>query len=148
MSRPLDRPADDTGRVERLPRRGFLALSAVGAVATASLRPWRSLVEVRTPTLPVRLAGLVRDQQSAAEVGAAYLAGAPAERSTRVLVHHLRAAIEPAGAVPDRDRALRLVLDAAVRRDFELGATCRVDGWVLSLTEARLAALTAVSRGR
>lgn len=130
-------------------RRGFLALSAAaGVLVVAPLRPWRALVEVRTPPLALRLARLLHDQRGAAEVGAAYLARVPGERSGRVLVRHLRAALEPAGGVPDRDRDLRVVLDAAVRRDFEVGAVCRVDGWVLSLTEARLAALTAVSRGR
>ncbi len=132
-----------------LRRRGFLGLAAAaGAVAAVPLRPWRALVAVRTPPLAVRLARLLDDRGAAAEVGAAYLATAPGERSGRVLVRHLRTALAPAGAVPGHDRDLRVLLDAAVRHDFEVGAVCRVDGWVLSRTEARLAALTAVTRAR
>ncbi len=37
--------------------------------------------------------------------------------------------------------ALLAVLQRQVRRDFELGRTIEVDGWILSVTEARLCAL-------
>ncbi len=36
-------------------------------------------------------------------------------------------------------------LHRQVRRDFELGRTVEVDGWILSITEARLSALVSLS---
>ena len=37
---------------------------------------------------------------------------------------------------------LRAELTALIRRDFEVGRTLEVEGWILSLTEARLAAIS------
>lgn len=127
-------------------RRGFLALAAAaGAAAGLPLRPWRSLVEVRSRPLAARLAGVLHDTDGARAVGRAYLAAAPAEASVDVLVDRLRATLGADTALPVRDTALRTLLGAQVRRDFVTGDTCRVDGWVLSLTEARLSALTALA---
>ena len=123
-------------------RRGFLALAVA---ALLPLQGWRALVEVRRAPLAARLGRVLRDRDSACVVGAAYLAHVPAEAAPALLVAHLRAGL--GDVVPPRDAALRVVLEARVRRDFVEGATCRLDGWVLSRTEARLAALTALRLG-
>jgi hypothetical protein len=55
---------------------------------------------------------------------------------------------EPAGAT-GADAFHRLESEAgAVRRDFEKGDVISVDGWRLSSTEARMAALVALERRR
>ncbi len=44
---------------------------------------------------------------------------------------------------PESSRRLRGLISMRVRRDFERGRTVLVDGWVLSITEVRFAALSA-----
>jgi hypothetical protein len=126
-------------------RRSFLALAgAAGAVVVGVARPWRSLVEVRPPTLESALLSVLSDRAAAAAVGAAYLAVTPAEADRLLLLNRLAAALNVVASLPDA-AALRARVAARVGQDFAAGATCSVDGWVLSRTEARLDALAAVS---
>jgi hypothetical protein len=98
----------------------------------------------RRPVDGARLAGLLHHQASARIVGQEYLRVMPEEASERVLTSHLvRAAT--VGSMPlDRatDRELRQLMARAATQDFRDGRTTRLDGWVVSLTEARLCALT------
>lgn len=73
-----------------------------------------------------------------AAVGEAYLATAPGERDEAVL----RAALPPHGA--DDPEAALAELAPAIAEDFATGRTVVLDGWLLSLTEARVAALAAL----
>lgn len=80
------------------------------------------------------LASLLPHAASAAAVGARYLRDHPEERD---------AALPLASAPPREPRAqarLRRQLRRESARDFQRGAVVRVDGWVLSRTEARLCA--------
>lgn len=132
----------------RATRREFLALSA-GAGMTALLvafRPWRALVEMpASQSLPeARLAGLFRDPDSARRVGREYLRNAPDEASTARLVSAIAVGL-PGGVAGLRDISdadLRELLSKRMVEDFDLGRTAELQGWVLSLTEARLCALT------
>jgi hypothetical protein len=129
-----------------LRRRSFLALAGTaGAVVLGAAQPWRSLVAVRPRTLATALLAVLADPRSAAVVGAAYLAVTPAEADREVLLTRLASALRLGRTVPETG-ALRARLAARVERDFATGATCSVDGWVLSRTEARLGALAAVAR--
>ena len=118
-------------------RREFLRLSALGAAALATLGCGRSGETNDVALARTGLLGALGDGQVRA-IGAHYRAMTPAERDAPAL----RDAIQ-------RSRPLRARLfgrwgpsvDALVRDDFSHGRTIVVDGWVLSVTEARQCAL-------
>jgi hypothetical protein len=72
-------------------------------------------------------------------IGCAYLAEHPEERDRKRLLRELD--LDVAGAETSR---LREMLVQRQLRDFAFGRVVRVDGWILSETEARLCALAAV----
>ena len=116
-------------------RRRFLQLTALGIAATvadsACARGAESDSAVDRPQL---LAMLGPDRVR--ELGTHYRAATPSENSATAL----RAAISNA-----REPRLPLLgkqsLDDQIHDDFAAGRTVVVDGWVLSVTEARQAAL-------
>jgi len=63
-----------------------------------------------------------------------YLQGHPDERNLKVLERELLKSLSKVGASKDPKRAIK----EAVSRDFNLGDTVSLDGWVLSRTEVRL----------
>jgi hypothetical protein len=74
-----------------------------------------------------------------ANVGHAYLKVAPGEANVRKLERTL--------SLPAKNPVDHLAsLERAVRDDFANGRTVRVSGWYLSVTEARAAALVALTR--
>ncbi len=84
----------------------------------------------------------LRCGRSAAIVGKCYVSSHPEERSLRRLTRELRADLD---RVDWRDPgALRSAVSERVRRDFAEGRTVLVRGWLLSRTEARIAALYAL----
>ncbi|HEX6142694.1 MAG TPA: hypothetical protein VFZ01_08255 [Geminicoccaceae bacterium] len=99
---------------------------------------------------PARLPGArdlvrtLRHRASAARVGAAYLAGHDGEQDVERLVAALNRGLDDRS--PER-RRLRAALDRRIRADFAESETVRVQGWVLSRTEARLCALAALESG-
>lgn len=116
-----------------LDRRHFLQLSALGIVGT--------LVDIGCSTQrdrpldqPYLIATLGPDRVRG--LGAHYRAQTPAENNADAL----RAAI--AG---DRKRFFADPLDKMIQNDFANGRVVIVDGWVLSHTEARQAALFSLS---
>ena len=92
-----------------------------------------------------RLRRLSRDPWSAREIGRSYAETARApltpDALAALLLRDLRLAETDCVRLPER-RLSRMV-EAHVRADFAAGRTAEVDGWILSLTEARLAALWA-----
>jgi hypothetical protein len=127
-------------------RRRFLlgACAAAIPVALAPLKPWRAIVEVagaRTPA--ARLAGLLAHGDSARHLGRAALGALPGATTAPALATAVLAGL-PGGAAraaAASDDDLRGLIAARVREDFDSGQTVRVDGWLLSCTEARLCAL-------
>jgi hypothetical protein len=123
----------------RLTRRGFLAGLVAGVVGAAlGLRLYWS--GARTPAGAERLASTLPHTDSAVRLGRRYLEGAPGESDAARLVALI-------GTMPsdgESDAALRERLQARIRQDFIDGATVAVDGWLLSLTEARLCALVSL----
>jgi hypothetical protein len=98
------------------------------------------------PPLAARLAALFSAPESAAILGRAYLAEAPAEADPDGLVARIlpeSSARELAALDGERLRAL---VAERQRGDFAAGRTFVLDGWVLSRTELRLCALAALSR--
>jgi hypothetical protein len=93
--------------------------------------------------LAATLRTLVDDHAAARRFGLLYVRQVPAEADPGVLARLIlgsTVAGQVDGLAPDRS-SLRRRLDAKVRDDFSSGTTVRLDGWVLSRTEARLCAL-------
>jgi hypothetical protein len=95
-----------------------------------------------------RLADILRHPDSASWLGRLYLEEKPREADAALLVTLIGAARGPAlpPASPAADEALRADLDERIRNDFIYGNMVAVDGWLLSLTEARLCALVSLLR--
>jgi hypothetical protein len=75
-----------------------------------------------------------------ARIGRRYLEITPAERDPATLRAQLGAFATPADAL-----AHAAALERAVRRDFTRGDILALDGWILSRTELRVAALFALT---
>lgn len=123
-------------------RRRCLAvlLALVAPWSGMALDPWpgragyagirRALIEV------------LGDPVCARAIGQACLCALPAaERTSDRLVAAIGGAVPLDGAASEVRRLIR----QRVRRDFAEGSIVRVEGWILSLTEARLYALAALA---
>jgi hypothetical protein len=129
----------------KMPRRRFiagLAASLASLCGAAFIRTWGG----KGPVDPSgALLALLDDPPSAKVIGAAFLRTlAPSERSPEQLVAAIcaGAALVPDDlASPDLGRRI----GDRVRRDFAQVAMVQVDGWFLSVTEARLYALAAAA---
>ncbi|WP_207477054.1 hypothetical protein [Arenibaculum pallidiluteum] len=133
-------------------RRALLGTAVVGAAAAATVRIGTAATPIGMAGAPAeevltrRLGGLLTRRASAVRVGRAFLEIEPGEADPRILARAL-AGGHPGGAaalagLPDAD--LAEIVAESCRRDFERGDTVRLDGWVLSRTELRLCALSAV----
>jgi hypothetical protein len=90
------------------------------------------------------LKSMIADLESARRVGQVYLQKAPEEADRDRLLTQLYPGLAPARHTRS-PAAWRQSYAAKCRRDFAEGHTVRVDGWVLSQTEARLCALAALA---
>jgi hypothetical protein len=125
----------------RFTRRTFLTCLGAGIVGAAlGLRLYLSGGGASREA--ERLAGMLSHAKSAARLGRFYLESAPQEADAARLV----ALLGVAPADRETDAALRARLDAHTRQDFINGDTVAVDGWLLSVTEARLCALVSLLR--
>jgi|HubBroStandDraft_6_1064221.scaffolds.fasta_scaffold20746_2 hypothetical protein len=128
----------------RYTRRFVLLL--MGCASGLSLMPRR--VQARTlwgstDELATRLGSLLYDRAAARRLGSLYVRQVPAEDDPHTLAR-LAIGAQQANDVDSIDLdglSLRRRIDAQVRGDFVSGNTIRVDGWILSRTEARLCAL-------
>ena len=118
-----------------LDRRRFLQLTALGVIGSVSenacARDNRSAVA--HPQL-VEMLGADRVR----ELGERYRAATPGEDSAE----KLRDAISRGGGL----HLFRTSIDDQINDDFKSGRTVVVDGWILSVTEARQAALFSLTR--
>jgi len=126
-----------------LPRRTLLAACTACAVAGFAKLSDVTL-SARTPTgdgSPHRvLAAVLPNLASAQAIGHAYLAaGRAAEASVERLMWLIFAGQLPSLST---DTNVRAFIGQRLQRDFIDGAVVRVDGWMLSVTEARLCALS------
>jgi hypothetical protein len=114
------------------------------AALTASGTLLRSLVET-APAGPERaLLAVLGNRHRAAAIGRACLRALPAaERSADAIAGALCTEVALDRALPAA--IIRRRVNERVRRDFAAGAVVAVDGWFLSLTEARLYALAALA---
>ena len=98
--------------------------------------------------LPAALSSLLHllepSRNSAKVVGQMYLAQRPQENDTQTLLGHLLAAM-PGSEIYVHDRAgQRAEIKHRISKDFDEGKTVLLDGWLVSLTEARLCAFLAL----
>jgi hypothetical protein len=110
-------------------RRDFIGIAAAGAAGLVLPAGARADVAGAALARP-RLLEILRDERMVRELGQRYRENAPAENEARALAD---AIVRDAGAaawVNDR-----------VQRDFAEGRTVTLNGWVLSVTEARQCAL-------
>lgn len=118
-------------------RRDFIGLTAVGVAGLA----WPGTSSAADGVTRVTLAHphllrVLRDERLVADLGRRYREIVPAEDDPRAL----EAAILSDAPAPPPASA-RTWLEDRVQRDFATGRTVTLNGWVLSITEARQAAL-------
>ncbi len=129
----------------KVTRRALLAMAAIvallpGRLVLAADRSGRA----RSVDLQAgRLTEIFGRKRSARAVGRAYLQQAPDEADPELLMSAIcnnDAGLCRVVAHGDKFR-LKKALRDCIRQDFADGQTVRVDGWLLSQTEARLCAL-------
>ena len=125
-------------------RRTFLLTVMVGALATAGCGEQGT--SGSAGEVPAWLPGTVGDVDAAARIGRPYLAADPGEANLDSLLaaidNALGGEIETAGGDPQQVLA---ALQRAVRAEYVRGQSVNVQGWVLSVTEARLYAVLALA---
>lgn len=118
-----------------LDRRQFLHLTALGIVATVADSACASRDRNAGPIDRPELLGMLGTER-VRQLGTHYRAATPSENSAAAL----RAAVSNQGQL--RIPLLgRKSIEDQIREDFADGRTVLIDGWVLSVTEARQAAL-------
>ena len=116
-------------------RREFIGITAAGVAGLAW--PGAAAGGVSRATLAhPRLLDVLRNERLVADLGRRYRGVVPSEDTAPALEAAILADV-PASA----SAAPHAWLDDRVQRDFAEGRTVTVNGWVLSLTEARQAAL-------
>jgi len=117
--------------------RGLLA-ALIGSLAFA-------LPSLGHAPAPADFGALVRSRASAERIGRRYLTTLPADINAGRL-RMMSRTLERALLVSRRDPALAArLLRQGIDEDFRCADTVVVDGWVLSVTEARLCAIIALS---
>lgn len=130
-------------------RRQFLACAlSIGASLLAGDAVSGGVITSRlqsaTPNL--WLSDVFVHKESARAIGAAYLKMHRAETDEHVLLTLISATMFQNGAlaVSNDEREVKQLLHQSIQRDFETDKIVQVHGWILSVTEARLCALTAL----
>jgi len=114
-------------------RRDFILAGAAGLVAIslpAACTLFSSMDYDPSLAVPEDLS-YVLDSVSIATLGGQYLLKVPHENSERRLAHRI---MEDVGKEAED---LKPALEEKIRNDFKTGNTVIVDGWLLSVTEAR-----------
>ena len=126
----------------RTTRRGFIVTGALSLGAIAFLGGKKLLGEGNDPEEPLtKHVGDALDDEGLRAIGKSYLRARPREDDERRLVRLVqkrgawRRVSRPQDVIP--------LLRAESRRDYRMGRTVSVEGWLLSRTEARLCALAA-----
>jgi hypothetical protein len=131
-----------TTQTGRLSRRSLLRLSATAALAI--LGAGRGSQTSRSRLLATRLRSLLPHDAAAVALGTRYLVQTPSEASPERLVAALAAGRRGGVMAGLGHRRLGALLARRIRSDFAAGRTVAVHGWIVSLTEARLAALVVI----
>ena len=131
-------------------RRQFLTTTLWGGLFAFArpCRAWAILTAQRKgSTLGPGLVQLLRHKESARIIGLEYLRGAPQEAHVQTLIDLLSSDFtqSPIGPHKSDTTRLREFLRLQTQQDFEAGRIVRLQGWMISVTEARLCALVALA---
>ena len=127
-------------------RRQFLllALGLAGSVAAGSKLSGAAEGWLRQGNLRANLTALFIHQESAQAIGRAYLQSYPREADALRLEDQIARGIAGGRmllATTSKPEVSKLLTDR-IRQDFATDQVVKVQGWILSVTEARLCALT------
>jgi hypothetical protein len=136
---------------DRIPRRE--ALKALAGLFAMPLTAWNGALAAATihdrdiTISAAKIIDLFSDKTSARVIGSHYLSQNPAEASVNALIEKLSVDLPGvrAGFAGQPHASLAELFAQRVRREFESGSVVRIQGWVLSVCEARLCALAALS---
>lgn len=117
-------------------RKNFILLTIAGAGAW--MAPSCSPPNTAALGRPLFLSAIC-DPQTLRRIGTDYRTRTPGEAGESRLVHLLTAGL-PTGGDPSRQ------LDNTIKQDYAAGRTLIIDGWVLSITEARQCALYSLQK--
>jgi hypothetical protein len=128
-------------------RRGFLkiAFGAGGLLLVQSRLLWIVSAWLKGQSLlSLRLAALLRHKESARFVGLEYLTSYPQEADEHALLTLISSGFANGYELLDKagNDEMRELLARKIRQDFEDEKVVKLQGWILSITEARLCALT------
>ena len=131
-------------------RRQFLACAiSIGASTVAGdvVSGGRLTVLLPTSSLGAKLSDVFAHKESARAIGVEYLKTHTAETDEHVLVALISAKVfeNDAIAIGATEPEVKQLLHQSIRRDFESDQIVQVQGWILSVTEARLCALTTLT---
>ncbi len=129
----------------KLSRRQFIISLASGLAATITLQGCGSPVD--RSVIAQRLARTIGDQTAAKRFGVAYLRAYPDEAGIELLVELIDDSVVGEygqGMSLTDSQLLAEHLNKQVRDEYRRGEAIQVDGWILSRTEARLYALSAL----
>lgn len=118
-----------------LDRRRFIQLTALGVIGSVAET---ACARDNTSTLAHLQLVEVLGEDRVRQIGERYRATTPAEDNPE----KLRDAISRGGGF----HLYRTTIDDQINDDFKNGRTVLVDGWILSVTEARQAALFSLTR--
>ena len=128
-------------------RRDFLLVTAAGSAAlslpAALLSKVAPFAGARTLAHPTALQA-IGSAEFVHELGRAYRTRRPEEDDPDVLAEAIRGSDDAGIIAPETDAALSVSPDRRIRADFQEGRTVQLDGWILSVTEARQAALHSI----
>ena len=133
----------------RMTRR-HVFVSLAGMVAGVMLPPLGLTAgQLSGGQVDVLLNILVPDMAAAGRLGRSYLTAHPTELDLQRLVDDVPGPLRLASGTDSIDSIPKAVLIARARRvvidDYRTGRVVDIDGWVLSITEARLYALAALA---
>jgi len=121
-------------------RRNFILIGTAGIAAAALPAAFYFFrkIEYDPKLAEPQSLSLIWDNETIAAVGKQYRIQTPGEESERTLAKLLSAGKQDLGGT---DTA---AIEAQIQQDFKAGNTVIVDGWILSVTEARQCALFSI----
>ena len=122
-------------------RRYFLATSLLSSFSfSAFAKGYQALDEEAQLDLPVNpgLLNILKDEDTIFNIGSSYLKVNPAERNLK----RLRRKIYAEDGKEELESADEI--EKVIRNDFAAGRIIQLNGWILSVTEARQCALFAL----
>lgn len=134
----------------RLSRRRFLLMALASLTAACSDTDHSASVgkAENAAAEPVWLAHIIGDPEACARLGRAYLAAHPGYYRGDTLVADIQQALakhNASAAFTQDPQTTVAALQLLVREEYIRGEVEAVNGWILSITEARLYALAALS---